>query len=58
MILYYIKIKKNIDISIGIQEDLKRGIEEGKYDLIFTTDNIQTELISSLKLFQPTKNLT
>src|SRR5690606_13973120 len=27
-------------------------LHEGKYDIIFTTENIQSELVSSLKLFE------
>jgi DNA-binding transcriptional LysR family regulator len=31
---------------------LKQGIESGRFDIIFGTENIQSELVSSLKLFE------
>lgn len=42
------------DISIHVADipELKSGIEEGRYDLIFGTENIQSELVTSLKLFE------
>ncbi len=48
---YYKKSSRNIEITIGSQKDLRKGIEEGKFDIIFSNQNIQSELISSLKLF-------
>ena len=51
IIKYYKKFKRNLDIHIDIQPNLKNAIEEGKYDIVFTTENIQSELISSLFLF-------
>ena len=48
MIKYYKKFNRNITIHIDIQPNLKKAIEEGLYDIVFTTENIQSELISSL----------
>lgn len=48
---YKSKYPHNLQIRIGEPESLKQGITEGKYDIIFTTENIQNELVSSLKLF-------
>lgn len=51
IVKFYKKHTRNIDIHIGGQPYLRRGIEQGRFDLIFTTENIQSELISSLHLF-------
>jgi len=51
LVKYYKKYSRNIYIHVDTPERLKRGITEGKFDLLFTTENIQSELISSLKLF-------
>jgi DNA-binding transcriptional LysR family regulator len=48
---YLKKTDRSIYIKIEDHPELKRGIEDGKFDIIFTTENIQSELISSLKLF-------
>ncbi|MDO9180991.1 MAG: LysR family transcriptional regulator [Bacteriovorax sp.] len=42
------------DISVHVADipELKNGIEEGRYDVIFGTENIQSELVTSLKLFE------
>lgn len=48
---YYKKSPREILIDIKDKKELRRGIEEGQYDIIFSTENIQSELISSLKLF-------
>ncbi|MDD4973560.1 MAG: LysR family transcriptional regulator [Bacteriovorax sp.] len=42
------------DVSVHVADipELKNGIEEGRYDVIFGTDNIQSELVTSLKLFE------
>ncbi|MBT3584978.1 MAG: LysR family transcriptional regulator substrate-binding protein, partial [Halobacteriovoraceae bacterium] len=45
------KSPRSVYIKIGTVQDLRRGIEEGRFDIIFSTENIQSELISSLKLF-------
>lgn len=41
------------DVSVHVADipELRLGIEEGRYDVIFGTDNIQSELVTSLKLF-------
>lgn len=49
---FYRKNSRPFQISIGGQKDLRRGIEEGRFDVIFSSENIQSELISSLKLFE------
>ncbi|GAB4420439.1 MAG: LysR family transcriptional regulator [Bacteriovoracaceae bacterium] len=48
---YYKKNNRSLSIEIGDKATLRKGLEEGKLDIIFSTDEIQTELISSLKLF-------
>ncbi len=48
---FYRKNSRPFEVSIGDQKDLKKGIEEGRFDVIFSSENIQSELISSLKLF-------
>lgn len=45
------KYERNITVKIGTPSELKRGLEAGEFDLVFTTENIQSELISSLKIF-------
>jgi DNA-binding transcriptional LysR family regulator len=42
------------DVSVHVADlpELKSGIEEGRYDIIFGTENIQSELVTSLKLFE------
>lgn len=39
-------------VEVNSLDKLKEKLHEGKYDLIFTTENIQSELVSSLKLFE------
>ncbi|MCO4792331.1 MAG: LysR family transcriptional regulator [Bacteriovoracaceae bacterium] len=51
LLKFYKKYNRNITIEVGGQHDLRKGLENGLYDLIFTTENIQSDLISSLKLF-------
>lgn len=45
------KSERSVFMKIEDHPELKKGIEDGKFDIIFTTENIQSELISSLKLF-------
>lgn len=40
-----------LSVEVNSLENLKDKLHNGKYDLIFTTENIQSELVSSLKLF-------
>lgn len=49
----YLKHQKR-DVSVHVADipELRSGIEEGKYDLIFGTENIQSDLVTSLKLFE------
>lgn len=51
LLKFYKKHSRNISIEVGGQNDLRKGLENGLYDTIFTTENIQSDLISSLKLF-------
>ena len=51
LVRLYKKSKRNVEINVGTQKELRKGIEEGRFDIIFSSENIQSELISSLKLF-------
>lgn len=44
--------KHQLSVEVNSLESLKEKLHNGKYDLIFTTENIQSELVSSLKLFE------
>jgi len=47
--------KKNqhqLVVEVNTLDQLKEKLHNGKYDLIFTTENIQSDLVSSLKLFE------
>lgn len=44
--------QREINISIKDLGDLKSGIEAQKFDIVFGTENIQSELLTSLKLFE------
>lgn len=48
---YFKEYNRNINVQTDYPAELLKGLECEKYDAIFSTDNIQTELISSLKLF-------
>jgi len=49
----YVKEKKRgVSIKVDGQDELMRGIENGQFDLIFSTTTVQSELLSSLKLFE------
>lgn len=41
-----------LSVEVNSLENLKEKLHNGKYDLIFTTENIQSEIVSSLKLFE------
>jgi DNA-binding transcriptional LysR family regulator len=41
-----------LSVEVNNLEMLKEKLQSGKYDLIFTTENIQSEIVSSLKLFE------
>lgn len=40
-----------LSVEVNSLENLKEKLHNGKYDIIFTAENIQSELVSSLKLF-------
>ncbi len=40
-----------LQVEVNSLENLKDKLHSGRYDIIFTTENIQSELVSSLKLF-------
>lgn len=44
--------KHQLSVEVNSLEKLKEKLHNGKYDIIFTTENIQSELVSSLKLFE------
>ena len=44
--------KHQLVVEVNSLDKLKEKLHNGKYDLIFTTENIQSELVSSLKLFE------
>jgi len=41
-----------LTVEVNSLESLKENLQNGKYDIIFTTENIQSEIVSSLKLFE------
>ena len=45
------KNSRNIRVHVDTPEHLKQMLAEGKLDIILTNENIQSEIISSLKLF-------
>lgn len=48
---FYELYKRDIHISVQDEPELIKGIEAGELDIIFTTKNIQSDLVSSLKIF-------
>ncbi len=44
--------QRDIFVHVADSPALRRGIEDGVYDMIFSTDNFQSDLTSSLKLFE------
>lgn len=52
LVRYAKKNERNVNVAIGDVSQLIQGVELGKYDIAFSTQNIQTDLVSSLKLFQ------
>jgi len=52
MVEFLRKSSHQLKIEVGGLEDLKEKLYAGKYDLIFTTENLQSDLITSLKLFE------
>ncbi|MCY4643265.1 MAG: LysR family transcriptional regulator [Bacteriovoracales bacterium] len=51
---YYGAHENNLFIRVAAPSKLKAMLQEGRLDLAFTNENIQGELISSLKLFDET----
>jgi DNA-binding transcriptional LysR family regulator len=49
----YLK-QQSRDVSVHVADipELRQGMEDGRYDVIFGTENIQSELVTSLKLFE------
>lgn len=41
-----------LTVEVNSIDGLKEKLHNGKYDVIFSTENIQSELVSSLKLFE------
>ena len=44
--------KRDVTVHVADMPELRSGIEESKFDVIFGTENIQSELVTSLKLFE------
>lgn len=44
--------KRDVTVHVADTPELKTGIEESKFDVIFGVENIQSELVTSLKLFE------
>jgi DNA-binding transcriptional LysR family regulator len=51
LVKYSKKTIRDINVSVGIPDELKMGVIEGKFDVVFSTENIQSDIISSKKLF-------
>jgi len=48
---YAKKHNRGLKVAVAGQDELMKSIENGLYDLVFSTINIQSDLLSSLKLF-------
>lgn len=53
LLTQYLKAQ-NRDVSVHVADlpELRAGIEDGRFDVIFGVENIQSELVTSLKLFE------
>ncbi|MBL6989306.1 MAG: LysR family transcriptional regulator [Bacteriovoracaceae bacterium] len=51
-IKFYKKYTRNMTIKVDTPANLKTGIENGHFDIAFTTENIQSELVSSLSILK------
>ena len=51
LIEYYQTNHRNLSIKIGDIPMLRQGIESGLFDIVFSSENIQSELITSRHLF-------
>ena len=49
---YLKKEKRDVTVHVADLAELKSGIEESKFDIIFGVENIQSDLVTSLKLFE------
>lgn len=49
---YLLSEGRDVTVHVADLPELKSGIEENKFDIIFGTDNIQSELVTSLKIFE------
>jgi DNA-binding transcriptional LysR family regulator len=49
---YLKKQSRDVNVHVADIPELKSGMEEGRFDIIFGTENIQSELITSLKIFE------
>jgi DNA-binding transcriptional LysR family regulator len=49
---YLKKEAREVQVFTADLQVLKTGIEDGRFDIIFGTENIQSELVTSLKLFE------
>lgn len=52
MVEFSRKNQHQLIVEVNSLDMLKEKLQNGKYDLIFTTENIQSEIVSSLKLFE------
>lgn len=52
MVEYSSEFQNQLVVEVNSLETLKDRLHAGKYDLTFSTENIQSELVSSLKLFE------
>ncbi len=51
IIKFYKKNNRNLHIHVDTPANLKQLLSDGKLDIILTNENIQSDIISSLKLF-------
>jgi DNA-binding transcriptional LysR family regulator len=51
IVTFYKTHSNNLEVTVGSFSELIDLLKKGMLDLIFTPDNIQTDLISSLKMF-------
>lgn len=51
MVKFYERYSRDIHIDVRDEPELVKSIEAGELDIIFTTQNIQSDLVSSLKIF-------
>lgn len=44
--------RRDVTVHVADMPELRAGIEESKFDVIFGVENIQSELVTSLKIFE------